>query len=62
MADLGPAPGARKTGRPTTYRREYPKIAAHLLVQGYSQAQVAGVLRVGRSTLTGWKRFHPEFA
>ncbi|MBW2415548.1 MAG: helix-turn-helix domain-containing protein [Deltaproteobacteria bacterium] len=49
-------------GRPTKYRREYPKLAAVLLAQGYSEAKVAEVLRVGPSTLSDWKRSYPEFA
>ena len=49
-------------GRPTKYRVEYSKLAAVLLAQGYTEAKVAEVLRVGPSTLSGWKRTYPEFA
>ena len=33
-----------------------------LLAQGYTEAKLAEVLRVGASTLSDWKRIYPEFA
>ncbi len=48
--------------RPTKYRREYPNVAAWLRRQGYTEANVAEVLRVGPSTLSDWKRIYPAFA
>ena len=49
-------------GRPTKYRDEYPQLAAVLQAQGYTEAKIAEVLRVGASTLSDWKRIYPAFA
>ncbi len=49
-------------GRPTKYRDEYPQFAAVLRAQGYTEANVAEVLRIGASTLSDWKLIYPEFA
>ena len=48
--------------RPTKYRDEYPTLAAVLRGWGYTDANIAEVLRVGPSTLADWKRTYPEFA
>ena len=49
-------------GRPTKYRADYPYLFRLLLEGGYTQEKVAAALRIGTSTVSDWKRAHPEFA
>ena len=48
-------------GRPTHYKPEYAEISLLLRSRGYTDRDIAAVLRVAASTLCGWKQAHPEF-
>lgn len=48
--------------RPTLYKADYPYLFKLLLEGGYTQEKIAAALRIGTSTVSDWKRAHPEFA
>lgn len=48
--------------RPTSYKKEYCKIAKDLCLLGHSDRQIAAELRVAESTLNIWKKQFPEFS
>ena len=57
-----PAPdGQHAIGRPTKYRPEYALFAQQLCEQGATDADVAHVLRIDRSTLYEWLARYPDF-
>ena len=49
-------------GRPSQYRREYPKLASELRLLGYADQELARVFRVSPATICAWKKEHSEFA
>ncbi len=48
-------------GRPSNYRPEYALFAKQLCEQGATDAEVAYILRIGRSTLYEWLARYPDF-
>ena len=48
-------------GRPTIYRPEYALFAKQLCEQGATDAEVAHILRIARSTLYEWLARYPDF-
>ena len=53
----------KKNGRPTEYDAKYAAMAREIVAEsGLSQAKLAKVFKVGRTTITDWKKAYPEFA
>jgi hypothetical protein len=63
MAERRPKKKATKSrgGRPSKYSAEYPRQAEKLCWLGATDVQVAEFFGVTVSTLTNWKKEHPEF-
>ena len=59
-ADLEILP-ARPRGRPTLYHAAHCERVLELAGQGCCKAEIAAALCVGRKTLDGWAKAHPEF-
>jgi len=53
--------GTRPRGRPTLYDSSYCDRVVELAAEGWSKAEIAAALGVGRKTLDGWGAAHPEF-
>lgn len=49
-----------KTGRKSTYSKDYPKMARILKKLGYTDKQVAKELGVSEVTFIAWKKKYPE--
>lgn len=49
-------------GRPTTYRKEFAKIAADVCARGATNVEIANALNISTTTLTEWQRKYQEFA
>ena len=53
---------AKKTGRPSAFRREYIEAVKEFLAGGYSLAAFAGYIGVARSTVYKWAEENAEFS
>ncbi|WP_285907671.1 helix-turn-helix domain-containing protein [Pseudodesulfovibrio pelocollis] len=53
----------KKGGRPPEYDEKYAAMAREMVAESnLSQSRLAKVFGVGKTTITDWKREHPEFA
>lgn len=52
---------AKKTGRPTKYKKEYAEQAKVLCRLGAIDRDLAEFFQVKESTINNWKKDHPEF-
>lgn len=50
-----------KVGRPTNYHDGIPDECLHLGSKGLTLAQMCAYWNIGRPTLNGWAKDHPEF-
>ena len=48
-------------GRPTKYKAEFAALAETYCLMGATDEELAGFLKIDVSTLTRWKKAHPEF-
>jgi len=51
----------KKTGRPSSFRKEYVDQAFKLCLLGATDAQLADFFGVTETTINNWKHAHPEF-
>lgn len=52
---------ARKPGRPSKYKDEFPEQARKLCLLGATDKDMAGFFGVSEQTVNAWKGEHPEF-
>lgn len=51
-----------RTGRPSTFDQRFVAVGLRLALLGKTDAEIAHILGVSRSTLNKWKASHPDFA
>jgi len=51
-----------RIGRPSTYDQRFVAVGLRLALLGKTDAEIAHILGVSRSTLNKWKAAHPDFA
>jgi len=54
-------PQKRKAGQPTKFKPEFNEQVEKLCKLGATDEDLAGFFNVDKSTITNWKKVHPEF-
>ena len=52
---------ARRTGRPTAYRKKYDKLALNYCLLGATDKELADFFEVSERTINAWKAAQPTF-